>query len=84
MKKYKQFINENNLNIVSEYIEEFEKIKSTINSCNTEEQIRSADKLFVLWKNKWSKFMSQIHNYDFNNDIIELNNLIKNKFKTFI
>ena len=78
---YNTFINESNIDIANSYIKDLTKMKKTINSCKTEEQTRSADNAFELWKKKWAKLRSQIRNYDFNTDIEDLNDLLNKKYK---
>jgi len=83
MKNWKEF-NENKQGeeVVDKYVKDLSKLKKIIKSCKTEAQTRSADNAFDLWKKKWAKLRSQIHNYDFNTDIDELDDLLKDKYKS--
>jgi len=68
MKNYKEFLNENT------YIQDLDKIKSTIRSCKTYQQTNSADNAYGLWKKKWKDEATS-------HDIQELDKIIQDKYK---
>jgi len=74
MKNLKMF--EDYTKMTDEYTNAFEKLKNTIISCNSDDQILNTFKMYLLFKNKWQKILDE---RDYNRDSEELALLFKDK-----